>query len=136
MVKAESVIQIGELSRRTGCNIETIRYYERIGLLPAPPRSAGHYRVYDLDHVRRLKFIRTSRDLRFSLVEVRALLALADRKGGSCEDVQKLAQTHLNDVQSKIADLKAIDRVLRKTVALCASGSRAVCPIIEALSGD
>ncbi len=131
-----TVAQIGEVSGRTGCNIQTIRYYERIGLLPAPPRSRGRYRLYTRKHTERLIFIRRSRDLGFTLDQVRALLALADQDGASCKEVEKVARAHLRDVTSKITDLRTIERVLRKTVGKCARGSRATCPVSEALSGD
>ena len=89
-------IQIGELSRRTGCNIETIRYYERIALLPAPVRSAGRYRVYDTADVRRLAFIRRARELGFTLDEIRTLLALSENdEQGACAEVRELAAGHL-----------------------------------------
>src|SRR5947207_14413589 len=84
-------IQIGELSKRTGCNIETIRYYERISLLAAPPRSAGRYRIYDNADVRRLAFIRRARELGFTLDQVRALLALSENdRQGACTEVREL----------------------------------------------
>jgi MerR family transcriptional regulator, mercuric resistance operon regulatory protein len=89
-------IQIGELSRRTGCNIETIRYYERIGMLPPPPRSASRYRLYEAGDVHRLTFVRRARELGFSLDEVRALLALsADTGNETCVEVRELAVGHL-----------------------------------------
>jgi MerR family mercuric resistance operon transcriptional regulator len=92
-------LQIGELSRRTGCNIETIRYYERISLLRAPARSAGRYRVYDTADVRRLAFIRRARELGFTLDDVRALLALsANDRQDTCTRVRELAAGHLAEV--------------------------------------
>src|SRR6516164_1953974 len=100
-------IQIGELSRRTGCNIVTIRYYEQIALLPAPARSAGRYRVYGTTDVRRLAFIRR---------------------------VREVAERHLADVRAKIADLQAMEGVLADAVRRCASGEVPGCPIIDALS--
>ena len=128
-------IQIGELSRRTGCNIETIRYYERISLLPAPARSAGHYRVYDTADVRRLGFIRRARELGFTLDEVRALLALsANDRQDTCAQVRELAAGHLAEVRAKIADLRAMERVLADAVRRCTAGELPGCPIIEALS--
>ncbi len=128
-------IQIGELSRRTGCNIETIRYYERISLLPAPARSAGHYRVYDTADVRRLAFIRRARELGFTLDEVRALLALsANDRQDTCAQVRELAAGHLAEVRAKIADLRAMERVLADAVRRCTAGELPGCPIIDALS--
>jgi MerR family mercuric resistance operon transcriptional regulator len=132
---AQSVgIQIGELSRRTGCNIETIRYYERIGLLPAPARSAGRYRVYETGDVRRLTFIRRARELGFTLDAVRALLALSDDGSAACPEVRELATGHLTEVRAKITDLQAMECVLRDAVQRCAAGEMPGCPIIDALS--
>jgi MerR family mercuric resistance operon transcriptional regulator len=127
-------IQIGELSRRTGCNIETIRYYERIGLLPAPARSAGRYRVYETGDVRRLTFIRRARELGFTLDAVRALLGLSDDGSAACPEVRELAANHLAEVRARIADLQAMERVLADAVRRCAAGELPGCPIIDALS--
>ena len=127
-------IQIGELSRRTGCNIETIRYYERIALLPAPARSAGRYRVYRNGEVRRLTFIRRARELGFALDAVRALLALSDDEGAPCAEVRQVAANHLAEVRAKISDLQAMERALADAVDRCAAGELPGCPIIDALS--
>ena len=128
-------IQIGELSRRTGCNIETIRYYERIGVLPCPPRSASRYRLYDIGDVDRLRFVRRSRELGFAIEEVRALLALsADQGKDTCAEVRELAAGHLTEIRAKIADLRAMARVLSDAVRRCDAGEPAGCPLIKALS--
>ena len=127
-------IPIGELSRRTGCNIETIRYYERIGVLP-PPRRNGRYRSFDADDVARLVFVRRARELGFTLDEVRALLKLAaagDR--GTCAEVREISVAHLSDVRARIADLRAMERVLAAAVRQCDSGQQPGCPLIDALS--
>ena len=130
-------IQIGELSRRTGCHIETIRYYERIALLPEPARSAGRYRVYDTGDVRRLAFIRRARELGFTLDAVRTLLALSTKDGSAaCAEVHQLAAGHLAEVRAKIADLRAMERVLADAVRRCATGELPGCPIIDALSAS
>ena len=128
-------IQIGELSRRTGCNIETIRYYERIALMREPARSSGHYRLYETADVRRLQFIRRARELGFHLDAVRALLKLSENDGrGISADVRELAEGHLAEVRAKIASLQAMERVLADAVRCCAAGETAGCPIIDALS--
>jgi MerR family mercuric resistance operon transcriptional regulator len=128
-------IRIGDLSNRTGCNIETIRYYERVGLLPHPRRSPSRYRLYDSDDVRRLTFVRRSRELGFSLDEVRALLALsADRGQETCVEVRELAARHLEDIRAKIADLRAMERVLADSVRRCDAGEAPGCPLIDSLS--
>ena len=130
-------IQIGELSKRTGCNIETIRYYERVNLLRAPTRSAGHYRLYDTADARRLAFIRRARELGFTLDEVRALLALsASDRQETCAQVRELAVSHLTEIQAKIADLRAMERVLADAVQRCTAGELRGCPIIDALSAS
>jgi len=124
---------IGVLSKRTGCNIETIRYYERAGLLPLPGRSPGGYRLYGTEHLKRLAFVRRARALGFPLDQVRALLALADHRRRPCAEARSLAATHLEDVRAKIADLKEMERVLRETVARCGSGKGSHCLLIETL---
>jgi MerR family transcriptional regulator, mercuric resistance operon regulatory protein len=128
-----SGIAIGEMSRRTACNIETIRYYERIGLLPSPDRQ-GRYRRYDDEDVRRLTFVRRARELGFTLEEVRALLALSATDGGTCAEVRAISVTHLADVRARIADLRAMERVLASAIRQCDAGERPGCPLIEALS--
>src|SRR5260221_3594696 len=106
-------MQIGELARQSGCNVETIRYYERVGLLPAPPRSAGRYRLYDSPHVRRLAFLRRARELGFTLDQVRALLALSAKDGrDACAEVHNLAAEHLTEEPARIPDLAAMERIL------------------------
>ena len=129
---ADSAIQIGELSRRTGCNIETIRYYERIGLMPTPARR-GRYRSYGADEVARLGFVRRARELGFTLDEVRALLGLAAGGCATCAEVRDLAAAHLKDVRARIADLKRMERVLADSVRACDAGQDPGCPLIEAL---
>ncbi len=124
-------LAIGALSERTGCKIETIRFYERTRLLPAPARSPGGYRLYSKDHLKRLTFIRRARKLGFSVDDVRKLLTLADERKRPCAEVRVVAGAHLEDVRAKIADLRAMERVLRD--ARCADGRRADCPLIEAL---
>jgi MerR family mercuric resistance operon transcriptional regulator len=126
-------IAIGRLSKHTGTNIETIRYYERVELLPAPTRSPGGYRLYGTDHLKRLNFIRRARTLGFSIGEVRTLLRLADERKRPCGEVRVVAEAHLKDVRAKIADLRRMERVLEATVARCAAGKSASCAVIEAL---
>ena len=126
---------IGELSRRTGVHIETIRYYERIKMLPAPPRTASGRRVYGPAEARVLGFIRRSRELGFTLDEIRALLALSAGDGqDACAEVRELASGHLGDVRAKIADLRAMERVLADAVRRCDTGEVPGCPLIDTLS--
>ena len=125
---------IGEFSRRTGRSIETIRYYERIGLLPPPARN-GRNRHYDSADARRLIFIRRARELGFSLDGVRALLELSSADGrNTCAEARELAARHLAEVKSKIADLRAMEVVLAGAVHRCDAGEATGCPLIGALS--
>jgi MerR family mercuric resistance operon transcriptional regulator len=128
-----STYAIGAASKQTGCHIETIRYYERIGLLPSPSRSASGYRRYALEHLKRLAFVRRARDLGFTLDDVRRLLRLAERRERSCAQARSLATAHLRDVQAKLRDLRAMERVLKDMIARCADGTLPHCPLIEAL---
>lgn len=128
-----SEVSIGALAARTGCKTETIRYYERIGIMPRPPRTSGGQRRYRIDHLMRLNFIRRARALGFPLDEVRALLRLVDEDDHSCAEVEVLARGHLDSVRARIADLKAMEAVLEDMVARCAGGTVPDCPIIEAL---
>ena len=121
------------MARATGCNLETIRYYEKIGIMPDPPRSTKGYRSYNDAHVKRLKFVMRSRDLGFSLEEVRGLLGLVDDRSRTCAEVQIIAENHLTDVQAKIADLQRIERVLSDTVARCTGDAAPECAVIDAL---
>ena len=124
---------IGELSRLTGVNIETIRYYEKIKMLRPPPRTEGGRRVYGPAEIRVLAFIRRGRELGFSLEEIRALLALGAPAKPSCADVREIAAHHLEDIRAKIADLRKLERLLAKTIAQC-SGSRVPdCPVLDIL---
>lgn len=124
---------IGSLSKRTGCNIETIRYYEKAGLLPAPARSAGGHRQYERDHLKRLTFIRRSRELGFTLDEVRGLLSLVDRGDYTCGEVLQLTTAHLNEVRKKIQDLRRLEKSLKDIIAQCQGGTVPECPIIDTL---
>ncbi|WP_298671451.1 helix-turn-helix domain-containing protein [uncultured Sphingomonas sp.] len=129
------MIQIGELSRRTGCNIETIRYYERIGLLPIPPHR-GRYRSYGSDDVARLGFVQRARELGFTLDEVRALLALAAGGQTSCAEVRDLATSHLKDVRVRIADLSRMEKILADAVLACDAGQDPGCPLLDTLYAE
>ena len=133
MDTASAHFTIGTLSKRTGCNIETIRYYERVGLLRLPIRTPGGYRLYGIEHLKRLTFIRRARALGFSIDEVRRLLNLADHHKRPCAEARVVAATHLEDIHVKIADLKAMEQVLKETVARCGDGRGSHCPLIEAL---
>jgi Cu(I)-responsive transcriptional regulator len=132
-MKAE-VLTIGRLATATGTNVETIRFYEKSGILPSPARTDGNYRSYDPAHLKRLSFIRRARDLGFSLDQVRALLGLSDDRSRSCEAVDNIAKEHRDEVERKIADLLALKTELDRIIDTCRHGTVAECRIIESLS--
>ena len=127
-------LTIGLLAERTGTKVETIRFYERSGLLPAPARTAGNYRVYGSAHLSRLSFIRRARDLGFSLDQVRALLALADDRTRPCAAVDAIARDHRAEVERKLRDLQAMKAELDRVIDQCTCGTVAECRIIDTLS--
>jgi MerR family transcriptional regulator, mercuric resistance operon regulatory protein len=126
-------MSIGELSRLTGVNIETIRYYEKIDMLPAPPRTEGGHRIYGSAEARILAFIRRARELGFTLDEIRALLNLGGPGRASCAEVREIAAHHLEDIRAKIADLRKLERLLATTVAKCSGKKVPDCPVIDIL---
>jgi len=127
-------MRIGELSTATGCNLETIRYYERIGLVPRPKRLGNGYRLYAPSDVERIRFITRGRALGFSLEEIRSLLSLAEDKTLSCREVDTLARTHLEDIRARVRELNAMARELGQTIDSCAGGQRGSCAILGVLS--
>ncbi len=134
MTKAKDV-SIGVLSELSGVNVETIRYYEKIGVMPATVRSAGGYRLYGPEHVKRLRFVRRSRELEFSLDEIRGLLRLVDGHAFTCAEVHALMTEHIKDIRRKIADLRRMERVMALTAAQCTRDAVPECPVIDALFG-
>ena len=125
---------IGQLSEDTAVHIETIRYYERIALMPPPPRSQGRHRVYGASHRKRLNFIRRTRELGFTVEEIRGLLRLVDGGKYTCVEVNEIAIKHLDDIRNKITDLKKLMHVLDAMASQCSKGRVPDCPIIDALS--
>ena len=121
----------GELARRTGVNLETIRYFERVGILPDPPRTDGGHRIYDETHVRTLGFVRRARNLGFSADEVRTIMNLGGPGKACCAGVRDIAAHHLEQVRSKISDLIEIERLLARTIEHCAGGSDPDCAVID-----
>lgn len=124
---------ISQLAGAAGVGVETVRYYQRRGLLPVPARPHGGIRRYDAAALRQLRFVRAAQDLGFSLQEVAELLSL--EQGGACEDVRRLAETKLTDVRRRLARLRQVEASLSELVARCgtAENSHLSCPIIEAL---
>jgi MerR family mercuric resistance operon transcriptional regulator len=124
----------GELAQQTGCNIETVRFYEKRGLLPAPPRTAGGQRDYDREHLKRLTFIRRSRELGFTLGEVRSLLGLVDGGNWTCAEIRTITLEHLADIRRKIADLEKLRQILEDMIEECEGDALPKCPVVDALS--
>ncbi len=124
---------IGDLSRRSGVHIETIRYYEKIGMLPAPPRTPGGRRIYGPVETRMLIFIRRARELGFTLDDVRGLLALGEPGTASCSDVCAVATRHLQAIRAKIADLNKLETLLIETVTRCSGEDVPECAVLDAL---
>jgi MerR family mercuric resistance operon transcriptional regulator len=127
-------LQRATLAKRTGCNLETIRYYEKIGMMHDPPRTASGYRVYDESDVSRLRFILRARELGFAIDEIRGLLEPVDGGTQTCAEVKERTERHLADVRAKIADLRRIERVLATTASLCSGKDVPECPVLDALT--
>lgn len=127
-------LSIGQLAKATGAKVQTIRYYEELGLMPAPERSQGNQRIYGARHERRLAFIRHGRELGFSLEAIRQLLSLADQPDRACAEADAIAREQLAAVRSKLARLRALEQELERMVACCASGKIGDCRVIEVLA--
>ncbi|MBW4707956.1 helix-turn-helix domain-containing protein [Roseobacter sp. YSTF-M11] len=127
------MIAIGEAARQSGVSIETIRYYERERVVPAPRRAANGRRVYSDKEVGRLRFIRRCRDLGFSISEAKGLLSLSEGENSNCAKVKEIGTAHLNAVRCKIAELTALEAALEELTANCRSGSVS-CQMLEALA--
>jgi DNA-binding transcriptional MerR regulator len=133
VVEKSEVLSIGDAARQTGLKIPTIRYYEQIGLLPAPGRSDGNRRYYGEDAIRRLTFIRHARELGFEIESIRALLALQDQPNQPCDDIDTLAREHLAAIEEKIARLTALRREMKRMLKSCSGGRVAECRVIESI---
>ena len=126
-------MKISDAAAASGCHLETIRYYERVGLMPPPARTASGYRAYRPAEVERLRFISRGRELGFSLQEIRSLLRLADDRKMSCGDVDSIARTHLVDIRKRIDELHRMATELERVISQCAGGERGHCTILNAL---
>lgn len=131
-LKSEA-LSIGQLALRTGVAPDTVRYYERLGLLPRAPRSAGRHRYFGASHVQRLRFIRRARALGFSLESVGSLLSLADPGRRSCASVRRLALEHLDDVRARLSELQRLEAALADTVANCTGDAAPACAVLTML---
>jgi len=127
---------IGEVSRTSGVNIETIRYYERIGLLPRPTRTSARHRRYDASDLQRLIFVKRARELGFSIDEIRTLIDFSVDRKRSCSRVKIIADAHLKSIRLKLRDLRRIERVLASLAARCIEDGTTSCPILEAISAS
>ena len=132
--RKDKALRRADLARATGCNLETIRYYETAGILPPPARTDAGHRTYGASDVQRLRFVLRARELGFSLGDVRGLLGLGDGALRTCAEVREKTEAHLADVRAKIADLERIEAVLSRTAALCSGGDRPECPVLEAIA--
>ena len=129
-----SAVPIGEAARQSGVKVPTIRYYEQIGLLTAPPRSESNRRQYDASDLRRLAFIRHARELGFEVEAIRTMLALQDRPEQSCAAVDEIARARLTEIEQRIASLSVLKVELKRMLASCAHGQVAECRVIEAVA--
>ena len=126
-------MKIGELAKIAGCKVETVRYYEKIGLMAEPDRTEVGYRVYRRDHLKRLVFIRRCRELGFGIDEIRALLDLVGGGEYSCSDVNTLTMAHIKNIRLKISDLTKLEKTLMQMASQCSDEAVSECPIIDAL---
>lgn len=127
-------MKIGELAKATSTNIETVRYYERIGLLAPPARTSANYRSYGNSHLARLSFIRRARGLGFALEAVRELLRLADEPDQPCAQIDAIASGKIREIDAKIADLRRLRKELSRVVSACEIGTVRSCSVVEALA--
>ena len=128
-----SDLKRSDLARLTGCNLETIRYYEGVGLMPDPPRTSSGHRRYGTAHVERLNFVMRARGLGFTMEEIGGLLSLVDRGSHTCAEVERMGRHHLDVVRTKIRDLQAIETVLAGTIACCTGSDAPECPLLDIL---
>ncbi len=129
-----SHFSIGDMAKTGDCKVQTVRYYEEIGLLPKPARSAGNQRIYTHAHRDRLRFIRHARELGFPLERIREILALGDEPSHSCVEVDQIARDHLRDVDSRIERLQSLRTELERMISECGANRVAECRVIEVLS--
>ncbi len=130
-------LTIGRLAKQAGVNLETVRYYERRGLLPRPPRSASGYRLFPVEAARRLRFIRRAQDLGFSLKEIRELLSLRVSRTTRSADIRARAEAKVADIEAKIRSLESMKKTLRKLTRICdGCAPMAECPILESLDRE
>ena len=132
--KAQQVLKRGALAQTLGCNLETIRYYEKIGLMQLPDRTTAGHRIYTENDQSRLRFILRCRELGFSIAEIRSLLSLVDSGTYSCAEIYALTSSHMMSIRQKIRDLKKLETTLKAISDECSKGDTPDCPIIDALN--
>lgn len=132
-IRKDQALRRADLASATGCNLETIRYYETAGIMPPPARTDAGHRTYEATDVQRLRFVMRARELGFSLDDIRGLLGLGDGALQSCAEVKEKTEAHLTDVRAKIADLQRIEALMSRTAALCSGGDRPECPVLDIL---
>ena len=130
-----SELTIGQLAKRSSCKVETVHYYEKIGLMPEPPRTRGGHRIYAISHLKRLNFIRRSRELGFSIEKIKGLLKFIDEPDHYCGEIKAMAMLQAREVQEKIDDLERLKVALNEMVGKCSGEGFTIdnCPIIDAL---
>lgn len=135
MKNSSASLSVGKLAGLAGCKVETVRYYEKAGLMPEPERTAGGHRLYSKGHLKRLYFIRRSRELGFSIAQIRELLGMIDEPDHTCGEIKAIAWDQAREVQRKIEDLQRLKKVLNEITAKCSGGQYTIedCPIVEAL---
>ena len=138
MTKANTkALTIGEVAKQAEVNIQTLRYYERRGLLPAPERTESNYRIYSQDSVRRVRFIKRAQELGFTLEEIQELLSLRASPRSSCEDVRERSKAKIKDIGEKILTLEAMRKALSKLVGACSGqGPVTECPILDSMNSE
>jgi Hg(II)-responsive transcriptional regulator len=130
-------LRVGEVAQGAAVNLQTVRYYERRGLLPKPPRTASNYRMYPEEAVRRVRFIKRAQQLGFSLGEIKQLLSLRASAGTRCLDVRRRAENKLGEIEERIGALRGMQKALTKLIGQCSGRGRITdCPILEALDAE
>ncbi len=137
MVNTSTTLNIGSVAKEAEVNIQTIRYYERRGLLPEPERTAANYRVYGGDSVRRVRFIKRAQELGFTLTEIKELLELRAAPRSCCEDVRERSEAKIKDIEEKVRTLEGMKKALSKLVRACSGrGPVTECPILDSMDSE
>ncbi len=135
---SEDTLSIGQVAKRIGCKTETIHYYEKIQLIPRPPRTEGGHRVFSSPYIKQLNFVLRARELGFSILQIRELLTFMEEPAHCCAEVKQLATQHQQNIQQKIADLECLQQALQTMINQCGGSKTDIkdCPIIDALNKE